>query len=237
MKTYQILSCEHLYPFLFLKNQFQLRVFYFVFQTPHPIRSISLSLQFTPLLFISPPPLTPHPRLHLPSPMFTSPPLIVPLLPFSAFQAKEWVKWVEVQGSWMLKEGNTDDVLHTSRITCIRKFNRCIDSTASLVNASVPKLKVQTHVYDIKQWDEHKIVSMPYDGEACVISILRISKNPPLVTRFVSSQGSPGACANVKNNDRQYLLEDGRKIYQILKMQKSKAIQQILQVAHHSSEK
>ena len=162
---------------------------------------------------------------------------IVPLLPFSAFQAKEWVKWVEVQGSWMLKEGNTDDVLHTSRITCIRKFNRCIDSTASLVNASVPKLKVQTHVYDIKQWDEHKIVSMPYDGEACVISILRISKNPPLVTRFVSSQGSPGACANVKNNDRQYLLEDGRKIYQILKMQKSKAIQQILQVAHHSSEK
>lgn len=162
---------------------------------------------------------------------------IVPLLPLSAFRAKEWDKWVEVQGSWMLKEGNTDDVLHTSRITCMREFNRCIDSTASLVNASVPKLKVHTHVYDIKEWDEHKIVSTPYDGEACTISILRISKNPPLVTRFVSSQGSPGACANVKANDRQYLLEDGLKIYQILKMQKSSAIQQILQVAQHSSEK
>jgi len=162
---------------------------------------------------------------------------IVPLLPLSAFRAKEWDTWVEVQGSWMLKEGNTDDVLHTSRITCMREFNRCIDSTASLVNASVPKLKVHTHVYDIKEWDENKIVSTPYDGEACTISILRISRNPPLVTRFVSSQGSPGACANVKANDRQYLLEDGLKIYEILKMQKSSAIQQILQVAQHSSEK
>ena len=156
---------------------------------------------------------------------------IVPLLPPHKFRAPEWDKWIEMQGSWMLKEGNTDDVLHTSRITCMREFNRCIDSTASLVNASVPKLRVRTHVYDIKEWDENKIVSTPYDGEACAISILRISKNPPLITRFVSTQGSPGPCAKVKAEDRQYVLEDGPKIYQILKMQKSKAIQQILQVA------
>ncbi len=156
---------------------------------------------------------------------------IVPFLPPHAFRSQEWDKWIEVQGSWMLKEGNTDDILHTSRITCMREFNRCIDSTASLVNASVPKLRVHTHVYDIKEWDENKIVSTPYDGEACAISILRISKNPPLITRFVSSQRSPGPCAKVKVEDRQYLLEDGPKIYQILKMQKASAIQQILQVA------
>ncbi len=156
---------------------------------------------------------------------------IVPFLPPHTFRAQEWDKWIEVQGSWMLKEGNTDDVLHTSRITCMREFNRCIDSTASLVNASVPKLRVHTHVYDIKEWDENKIVSTPYDGEACAISILRISKNPPLITRFVTFQGSPGPCAKVKAEDRQYLLEDGPKIYQILKTQKASAIQQILQVA------
>jgi hypothetical protein len=35
----------------------------------------------------------------------------------------------------------------------------------------------------------------------------------------------------VKAEDRQYVLDDGPKIYQVLKMQKSAAIQQILQVA------
>lgn len=156
---------------------------------------------------------------------------IVPFLPAQVSRVEEWDKWVEVQGSWMLKEGNTDDVLRTSRISCMREFQRCIDSTASLVNANVPQLKVHTHVYDIKEWDDDKIVSLPYDGEACSLSILRISKNPTLVTRFVTLQGKPGICAKVKAEDRQYLLKDGQEIYQSLKMQKAKAIQQILQVA------
>ncbi|UCH90820.1 MAG: peptidoglycan-binding protein [Nitrospirota bacterium] len=156
---------------------------------------------------------------------------IVPFLPAQVSRVEEWDKWVEVQGSWMLKEGNTDDVLRTSRISCMREFQRCIDSTASLVNANVPQLKVHTHVYDIKEWDDDKIVSFPYDGEACSLSILRISRKPTLTTRFVTLQGKPGMCAKVKAEDRQYLLKDGQEIYQSLKMQKAKAIQQILQVA------
>ncbi len=156
---------------------------------------------------------------------------IVPFLPAQVTRLEEWDKWVEVQGSWMLKEGNTDDVLRTSRISCMREFQRCIDSTASLVNASVPRLKVHTHVYDIKEWDDDKIVSFPYDGEACALSILRISKKPTVITRFVTLQGKPGICAKVKADDQQYLLKDGQEIYQSLKMQKAKAIQQILEVA------
>ena len=156
---------------------------------------------------------------------------IVPLLPRRVVRDQDWEKWIELQGSWMLKEGNTDDVLQTSQITCMREFKRCIDSTASLVNASVPQFKVHTHVYDIKEWDDAKIVSNPYDGEACAISVLRISRKPPLVTRFVSMQGKTGPCAKVKAEDRQYFLEDGEKIYQILKGQKASAIQQILRVA------
>jgi hypothetical protein len=156
---------------------------------------------------------------------------IVPFLPAKVARVEEWDKWVEVQGSWMLKEGNTDDVLRTSRISCMREFQRCIDSTASLVNTSVPQLKVHTHVYDIKEWDDDKIVSFPYDGEACALSILRISKKPTVITRFVTLQGKPGICAKVKDNDQQYLLKDGQEIYQTLKRQKAKAIQEILQVA------
>ncbi|GJL60360.1 MAG: hypothetical protein NPIRA03_32170 [Nitrospirales bacterium] len=155
---------------------------------------------------------------------------VVPYLPPQTFHDQEWGHWVEVQGSWMLKEGNTDDVLQTSRVTCMKEFKRCIDSTASLVNANVPQLKVHTHVYDIQEWDDANIVSAPYDGEACAVSILRISRNPPLVTRFLSLQNKPGPCANVQAEDRQYVLEDGPKIYQILRMQKAEAIQQILQV-------
>ncbi len=156
---------------------------------------------------------------------------IVPFLPALIFQDKEWNNWIEVQGSWMLKEGNTDDILQTSRITCMREFQRCIDSTASLVNTTVPQIQVHTHVYDIKQWEENLIVSLPYDGEACAISILRISRKPPLVTRFVSVKKDPGPCSKVKKAvDRQYVLENGPKVYQILKAQKAEAIQEILQV-------
>jgi hypothetical protein len=156
---------------------------------------------------------------------------IVPYLPPFQARNEEWNKWVDVKGSWMLKEGNTDDVLHTSRITCMQEFQRCIDSTATLVNGSAPQLQVHTHVYDIKEWDDNKIVSLPYDGEACAISILRISKNPLVVTRFVSLQSSPGPCSKVKPEDHQYVLDDGPTIYQALKVQKSKANQEILQVA------
>ncbi len=156
---------------------------------------------------------------------------IVPYLPPIQARKEEWEKWIDVKGSWMLKEGNTDDVLHTSRITCMQEFQRCINSTASLVNGPSPKLMVHTHVYDVKEWDENKIVSHPYDGEACAVSILRISKKPLLATRFVSLKSSPGPCSKVKPEDRQYVLDDGTKVYQALKIQKSNAIKEILQVA------
>ena len=156
---------------------------------------------------------------------------IVPSLPPLQSRNEDWDKWIDVKGSWMLKEGNTDDVLNTSRITCMQEFQRCIDSTASLVNGSTPQLLVHTHVYDVKEWDEHKIVSHPYDGEACAISILRISKKPFVATRFVTLKKGPGPCVKIKPEDHQYVLDDGRKIYQTLKVQKAQAIQQILQVA------
>lgn len=156
---------------------------------------------------------------------------VVPFLPQQAVHDQEWGQRVDVQGSWMLKEGNTDDILQTSNITCMRELNRCIDSTAYLINSNVPQLKVHTYIYDIKDWDDSAIVSEPYDGEACAVSVLRISRNPPRATRFVSLHHTPGSCEKVKTGDRQYVLEDGRRIYQILRMQKSEAIQQILQIS------
>jgi hypothetical protein len=155
---------------------------------------------------------------------------VIPYLPPYAINDGDWENVLEVQGSWMLKEGNTDDVLETSRILCLKALGKCIDSTASLVNTTVPTMAVHTDIYDIKEWTDHQIVSSPYDGQPCAVSILRVFKKPLMVTRFVSTLSNPSTCRNVKSADHQYLLEDGPKIYQILKTQKAKAIQEILQV-------
>ena len=155
---------------------------------------------------------------------------VIPYLPPYAINEGDWERVLEVQGSWMLKEGNTDDVLETSRILCLKALGRCIDSTASLVNAAVPTMSVHTDLYEIKEWTEHQIVTNPYDGQPCAVSILRIFRKPVMVTRFVSTLSNPSTCRKVKSADHQYLLEDGPKIYQILKTQKAKAIQEILQV-------
>lgn len=155
---------------------------------------------------------------------------VIPYLPPYAIKDRDWDNVVEVQGSWMLKEGNTDDVLETSRITCSKSMGRCIDSTASLVNTTVPSLAVHTDIYEIKEWNEEQIVTHPYEGESCAVSILRIFRQPVMVSRFVSSLSNPATCRNVKSSDYQYLLDDGPKIYQLLKSQKAKAIREILQV-------
>lgn len=155
---------------------------------------------------------------------------VIPYLPPYAIKDRDWDNIVEVQGSWMLKEGNTDDVLETSRISCLRSLSLCIDSTASLVNSAVPSMRVHTDIYAIKDWNEDQIVTEPFEGEPCAVSILRIFRKPVMVTRFVSALNNPAGCRNVKSADYQYLLDDGPKIYQILKTQKAKAIQEILQV-------
>ncbi len=155
---------------------------------------------------------------------------VIPYLPPYAIKAGDWENVLEVQGSWMLKEGNTDDVLETSRILCLKSLGRCIDSTASLVNSTVPTMKAHTDIYEVKEWDENQIVSHPYEGEPCAVSILRVFRKPVLVTRFVSTHSNPSTCRKVKPADYQYVLDDGPKIYQILKTQKAKAIQEILQV-------
>ncbi|MDR4493315.1 MAG: peptidoglycan-binding protein [Nitrospirales bacterium] len=157
---------------------------------------------------------------------------VIPYLPPYAIKAGDWQNVVEVQGSWMLKEGNTDDVLETSRILCSKVLGRCIDSTASLVNSTVPTMRAHTDIYEIKEWNEHQIVSHPYEGEPCAVSILRIFQKPVMVTRFVSTHSNPSTCRKVKPADHQYVLDDGPKIYQSLKAQKAKAIQEILQVKH-----
>ena len=154
----------------------------------------------------------------------------LPFLPKVAFHFEQWDKAIQVQGTWTRDSGLTDDAIQTSRISCFKEEKNCIESTAVLLNGSVPVLEVLTHVYTIKEWDEDQLVSAPYDGEPCTISILRMNRKQQTITRFAAYQQKGGMCAKVKTEDVQYHLVNGPQVYLNLKQKKAKDTKRILRV-------
>ena len=122
------------------------------------------------------------------------------------------------------------DAVQTSRITCFKEDKHCIESTAVLTGINVPILDVITHIYMIKDWGEEELVSAPYDGEPCTISILRVNRKQKTVTRFAARQQKEGICKNVKTEDVLYHLVNGPKVYGALREEKSKETKRILRV-------
>ena len=122
----------------------------------------------------------------------------LPFLPKSTFHLEQWDKAIHVQGTWAGEGGPTLDAVQTSKITCFREEKQCIESTAVLTGINVPILEVLTHVYSIKEWDEEKLISAPYEGEPCSIIILRMNREKKSVTRFVAYQQKEGICEGWK---------------------------------------
>ena len=154
----------------------------------------------------------------------------LPFLPQTTLHFEQWDKVLQVQGTWARQTGLTDDAVQTSRISCFREQKNCIESTAVLLGGTAPVLKVLTHVYTIKKWDEEQLVSAPYDGEPCTISILRMNRKQETVTRFTAYQEGEGICATVKTEDVQFQLLNGPQVYVNLKQLKAKETKRILRV-------
>ena len=154
----------------------------------------------------------------------------IPYLPKAAFRLEHWDKAIQVQGTWAHESALTVDAVQTTRIFCFKEEKECIESTAILLNETVPVLDVLTHVYSIKKWDDEELVTTPYDGEACTISILRINRKQQSVTRFAAYQQKEGICEKVQARDVQYKLMDGPQVYAKLKQEKAKDTQRILRV-------
>ena len=154
----------------------------------------------------------------------------LPFLPKATFHFEQWDKAIQVQGTWTRDSGLTDDAIQTSRISCFKEEKNCIESTAVLLNGTVPVLEVLTHVYTIKEWDEEQLVSAPYDGEPCTISILRMNRKQQTITRFAAYQQTEGMCAKVKTEDVQYHLVNGPQVYLHLKQKKAEDTKRILRV-------
>ena len=155
----------------------------------------------------------------------------LPFLPKVAFHFEQWDKAIQVQGTWTRDSGLTDDATQTSRISCFKEEKNCIESTAVLLHGNVPVLEVLTHVYTIKEWDEEQLVSAPYDGEPCTISILRMNRKQQTITRFAAYQQAEGMCAKVKTEDVQYHLVNGPQVYLHLKQKKAEDTKRILRVS------
>ena len=154
----------------------------------------------------------------------------IPYLPQYAFHGDQWDKAIQVQGTWARDSGPTSDAVQTSRLYCFRTQKQCIESTAVLLVENAPMLDVITHVYAIKEWDDEQLVSEPYDGEACTISILRIHRQNNTVTRFAAYQKGEGVCEKVATEDVQYRLINGHDVFISLQQRKAQEIQKILQV-------
>ena len=154
----------------------------------------------------------------------------IPFMPKASFHLEQWDKAIQVQGTWAHKGGLTEDAVQTSRIFCFREEKQCIESTAVLFKGTVPVLDVLTHIYTIKEWDEEELVSAPYEGEPCTISILRMNRKQKSVTRFAARQQKEGVCKNVQTKDVLYHLVHGPQVYATLKQEKAKETKRILRV-------
>ncbi len=155
---------------------------------------------------------------------------LVPYLPPATFEFKQWDTAIQVQGTWVRKDAPTTDSVHTSKISCFRDQNQCIEATAILLNKTTPVLEVLTDVHTIKEWDEDKLVTEAYDGEPCTVSILRIIRKEKTVFRFTAYQQGKGVCAQVHTEDVQYQLVNGPEVYGHLKQRKAEEIKRILRV-------
>ncbi|GJL54434.1 MAG: hypothetical protein NPIRA02_15660 [Nitrospirales bacterium] len=154
----------------------------------------------------------------------------LPYLPKYTFHGDQWDKAVEVEGTWARDAGPTDDAVQTSKLYCFREQKQCIESTGVLLVEHAPMLDVATHVYAIKEWDDEQLVSEPYDGEACTISILRMHRRSNTVTRFSAYQKGTGICADVTTEDVQYRLINGPDVFVNLQQRKAQEIQKILRI-------
>ncbi len=154
----------------------------------------------------------------------------LPYLPQYAFHGEQWDKAIQVQGTWARDSGPTSDAIQTSKIYCFREQKQCIESTAVLLVEKAPILEVMTHMYTIKEWNDEQLVSEPYDGESCTISILRINRQNHVVTRFTAYQQGEGICAKVNTEDVQFRLTKGPGVFVSLQQRKAQETQQIFQV-------
>ena len=154
----------------------------------------------------------------------------LPYLPQYAFHGDQWDKAIQVQGTWARESGPTSDAVQTSKIYCFREQKQCIESTAVLLVENAPILEVMTHMYTIKEWNDEQLISEPYDGEPCTISILRIHRQNNVVTRFTAYQKGEGICANVNTEDVQFRLIKGPDVFISLQKRKAQETQQIFQV-------
>jgi hypothetical protein len=117
------------------------------------------------------------------------------LLPNSSFTEAQ--DFVQAHGTWVIAEDLQQGIPYqTSYITCIREWDHCIDSNASVEKTSqnAQYLSAHAELYEIESWTPTEIVTKP-NQSGCVQYVLRLDRANKHVSGIRTTTKTDGTCA------------------------------------------
>lgn len=132
------------------------------------------------------------------------------ILPSNSFGDNFWNTFFVASGTWAFENSNEimEEPIQGTKITCDRSPGYCLEITA-IFRGRV--LDLSSEIYDIQRWDDHEIVTKPYD-EKCVRYILRINRQAKTVRKIRTILNKPNICDKLNTENSDYVLSNGIEI-------------------------
>ncbi len=151
-----------------------------------------------------------------------------PHLPPFLFTDAMWDQYVSAEGTFVIEGEKQGMPLQTSKITCWRSWNACVEATASIFPSDWSIINVDMDFHEIERWDEHEIVTKP-DDKLCVRYSMRISRMQKSVAKLRSTIDQGPACKGiVENRDFEINLVGGSEAEKGLDEQKLKKLRELI---------
>lgn len=136
-----------------------------------------------------------------------------------------WKEYVYAQGSFVIDGIDQGIPEQTSKISCFRRWNHCIESVASIVE---DLLSVDTILFEVERWDEYEIVSKPNDTSFCTRYTLRVHRLQKAVFKQRSTKTNEGPCEGIMTEDLPMKLVSGFEVRRELDKKYSEKVQKII---------
>ena len=153
---------------------------------------------------------------------------VTPSLPDKSFSARPWSSYVEVSGTWIMENEESGNPVQTSRVTCYKAWNACLESTASIVPGTSADLDLDHEFLEVERWDDHEIVTKPRDF-GCVRYTMRISRSRSSATKLRTTLRTAGICGAVDTKDFRIRMGDGSEVTEKIDEQHRMDIERLVQ--------
>ncbi len=131
-------------------------------------------------------------------------------LPSLSVYVDMWNDFASAQGTWVISNEKQAFPLQTTKITCYRESNSCIETTAVIMLGK--SLTLDSNFIGVERWDNFEIVTKPYDY-LCTRYVIRINKAQKTVTAIRSTLNSKEVCEGVEGKEMHLTLSDGFKVW------------------------